>query len=82
MDSQTELNFIKSRIRRLYESGKEVCVNISLPLQKISLKNARVKITGVYSHIFRIEENESGKKHTHTLQYSDVLLGNIEIVES
>jgi len=40
-----------------------------------------VVIKGVYPHIFQIEERSSGSTKCHTLQYTDVLLHHIEIVE-
>ena len=75
------LDIIKSQIKNLYETNPRVHINISISHPRIHLKNDPVKITGVYKNVFRIEENSSGIPKYHTLQYTDVLTKEIEIVE-
>ena len=44
------------------------------------LSNVPVKITGVYRHIFQVEEDSSGQPKRHALQYADVLTHDIELL--
>lgn len=75
------LEIIREKIRHLYETNPEVHLNVVLDNPRTVLKNTPAKIVGVYPYIFRIEENTSGKPRMHTLQYSDVLIKNIVILE-
>lgn len=77
----TALETIKSRIKNLYETNPDIHINISVTHPKISLRNDPVTIKGVYPHVFRIEEVSSGVPKCHTLQYTDVLTKQIEIIE-
>ncbi|MBQ8762779.1 MAG: hypothetical protein IJZ07_01585 [Clostridia bacterium] len=77
----TALETIKSRIKNLYETNSDIHINISVTHPKISLRNDPVTIKGVYPHVFRIEEVSSGVPKCHTLQYTDVLTKQIEIIE-
>lgn len=76
-----ELDFIKLRIKKLYESKPNIHINISIAHPKLNLTNDPVIIKGVYPHVFRIEECSSGVPKCHTLQYTDVLTKQIEIIE-
>ena len=77
----TSLDIIKSKIQRLYKSNPNVHINVAITSPKINLKNEPVVIKGVYPHIFQIEEGSSRSPKCHTLQYTDVLLHHIDIVE-
>lgn len=77
----TSLDVVKSGIQRLYKSNPKIHISVSMSHPKISLKNEPVTITGVYNHIFQIEETTFGSPKRHTLQYADVLTNRIEIAE-
>ncbi len=77
----TTIEFIKSEIRKFYETDTEIHINISITHPKINLRSDPAKITGVYSNLFRIEEYSNGTPVTHTLKYTDVLTNQIEIEE-
>lgn len=77
----TALDIIKNKIKILYETNPNIHINISMTHPKICLRNDPVKITGIYKNVFRIEENSSGSPKCHTLQYTDILTKQIEIVE-
>ena len=77
----TSLDIIKSKIQRLYKTNPNIHINVAITSPKVNLKNEPVVIKGVYPHIFQIEEKSSGSLKTHTLQYTEVLLHHIEIVE-
>lgn len=72
---------IRSRIKRLYETDPHIHVNVKLSHPRINAENRPVEIKGVYPHIFRIEERDSGHLRTHSIQYTDVLIGSISILE-
>lgn len=75
------LDIIRTNIQKLYEIDPHIHINVSLSKPKVLLENQPVVITGVYPHIFQIEERSSGSRKTYTLQYTEVLLKHIEIVE-
>ncbi len=72
---------IKKKIRHLYETDPHIHVNVAMNHPKIHLQNAAVTLKGVYPHIFQIEEYSRGVPECHTLQYADLLSGQIEILE-
>ncbi len=75
------LDLIKSQIKALYETNPNIHINISLSHPRLSFTNDPVVIKGVYPHVFRIEETSSGVPKCHTLQYTDVLTGQVSIEE-
>ncbi len=75
------LELVRAQIRRLYQSNPEIHLDVSLKNPKIILENTTATITGVYSHIFQIEESTSGRPQQHILQYADVLTHSIVIHE-
>lgn len=74
------IDLIKDNIRNLYKTHPKIYINVSMTSPRISLNNEVVVITGVYPHIFQIEESSSGLAKRHTLQYTDILTGQIQIV--
>lgn len=72
---------IKSRIKELYRSSPEIHINVSRINPKVQLDNFPVKITGVYPHIFVIEEYSKGTARRHSVQYNELLTNNFEIIE-
>ena len=78
----TTLEMIKNNIMILYRTHPDVHVNVTLPTsKKVTLFNQPVVIKGVYPHVFQIEERSHGFSMRHTHQYTEVLTGNIEILE-
>lgn len=75
------LEQIRRRISERYRSDPKIRINVSIAQPKLHLSNVPVEITGVYAHIFQIEENSSGQAKRHTLSYTDVLTHNIEILD-
>ena len=75
------LDALKKRIKHLYENNPSIHVNINMSRPKIHLEKAPAKIVGVYKNIFVVSENSKGYEERHTLMYTDVLIGHIEIVE-
>ena len=76
-----ELQPIRQRISERYRSDPNIPINVSLRQPKLRLSNVPVKITGVYRHIFQVEEDSSGQSKRHALQYADVLTHDIELLD-
>ena len=70
------LDIIKMKMKQLYETQPNVHVNMVLDKKKTY--NEPVVITGVYAHIFRIEDKHG---ESHTMRYGDLLTRSIEIAE-
>ena len=80
MNDIYELQQIRQRISERYLSDPNIRINVSLRQPKLRLSNVPVKITGVYRHIFQVEEDSSGQPKRHALQYADVLTHDIELL--
>ena len=72
---------IRQELLDRYRRNPEIRINVSIARPRLRLSNVPVKITGVYAHIFQIEEASSGQVKRHTLQYTDVLTRNIVILD-
>lgn len=77
----TTLDFIKNRVKNLYETNPDIHINLSMSHPRVCVKNDPVKIIGVYKNVFRIEEHSNGSPQIHTFQYTDILTKQIEIAE-
>lgn len=78
----TQLDAIKRKVEYLYSVSPKIHINVNLYHPRLVLKNDAVEIKGVYKNIFTIEEYSAGRPRLHSLQYVDVLTGNIEIIEN
>lgn len=76
-----ELEQIRRRISERYQSDPNSRVNVSLRQPRLHLNDVPVRITGVYRHIFQVEEDSSGQPKRHALQYADVLTHDIELLD-
>ena len=72
---------IKSDIYRLFKTNPHIHVNVIMRHPKVSVQNEPAVIKGVYPNIFQIEEMENGYARCHSVQYNDVLIGRVEILE-
>ena len=77
----SEIQQIRQRISERYRHDPKIRINVSIAKPKLHLNNVPVEITGVYANIFQIEEVTDGQARRHTLQYTDVLTHNIEILD-
>ncbi|MBQ3265049.1 MAG: hypothetical protein IJH07_04660 [Ruminococcus sp.] len=77
----TQLEIIKTRVAYLFSTSPKIHINVRLVHPRLELKNDVVVIKGVYKNIFTIEEYTAGRPRLHSLQYVDILTGNIEIME-
>ena len=76
-----ELEQIRRRISERYRSDPNIRINVSLRQPRLHLCDVPVRITGVYRHIFQVEEDSSGQPKRHALQYADVLTRDIELLD-
>ena len=81
MNDIYELQQIRQRISERYLSDPNIRINVSLRQPRLHLNNVPVKITGVYRHIFQVEEVSPGPPKRHALQYTDVLTHDIELLD-
>ena len=81
MNNIYELQQIRQRISERYLSDPNIRINVSLRQPRLHLNNVPVKITGVYRHIFQVEEVSPGPPKRHALQYTDVLTLDIELLD-
>ena len=81
MNDIYELQQIRQRISERYRSDPNIRINVSLRQPRLHLRDVPVKITGVYRHIFQVEETSSGQPKHHALQYADVLTHDIELLD-
>ena len=81
MNDIYELQQIRQHISERYRSDPNLRINVSLRQPRLQLNNVPVKITGVYRHIFQVEEDSSGQPKRHALQYADVLTHDIELLD-
>ena len=72
---------LKQGILHLYKTNPNIHIDVSISSPKISLKNAKATITGIYPNIFQITENSSGIQKSHTIQYVDIITKNVNILE-
>ncbi len=77
----TSIEIIAAKVKALAETNPTIHMNVILTSPRITLENVQAKIVGVYPHIFQIEETSSGSVKRHTLQYTDILIGNVTIAE-
>ncbi len=75
------LETIREEIKRLYQTDPHDHQGVTQTTPKQRMGNTPATITGMYRHIFQIEEQTSGVPKRHSLQYTDVLTRNIVILE-
>ena len=80
MNDIYELQQIRQRISERYLSDPNIRINVSLRQPRLHLNDVPVRITGVYRHIFQVEDDSSGQPKRHALQYADVLTHDIELL--
>ena len=56
-------------------------MNVNISHDKLHLKKHPVTITAVYPNISRIEDRTGNDIRQHTIQYVELMMGHVEIVE-
>ncbi|MGM9683579.1 MAG: hypothetical protein ACI3XQ_08265 [Eubacteriales bacterium] len=75
------MEMIKEKINSLAQSQEIVHINVSITHPRVRLKNVAVKVVGTYSNVFRIEEIGHIPPKYYSLQYTDVLIGQIKFTD-
>lgn len=75
------LNAIKARVRTLYRTNPNIHMNVTIPGGRIHLKKHPVTITSVYPNIFSVEDRTTDPASTHIVQYVELMMGYVEILE-
>ncbi len=75
----SDLDLVKSKIKKLYEANPLVYVDVTISRQKLDIQKATAKIVGVYPNLFRLEDSITKEKYT--VQYTELLMGHIAIYE-
>lgn len=75
------LDNIKSEIQKIYNTNPLIHINGAVTNPNMVFNNKPVIINAVYPHAFQIEEVGSRPPMIHVIQYADVLLHHIDIVE-
>ncbi len=75
------LELIREKVKRLRDSDPHIHVNVSITRPKVKIDNEPAEILGVYPNVFRLRDMSSKDGKSYTIKYSDILTGQIEIVE-
>lgn len=75
------LNAIKTRVQALYKTNPNIHMNVTIPGGRIHLKKHPVTITSVYPNIFSVEDRTTDPASTHIVQYVELMMGYVEILE-
>lgn len=70
---------IRARIQKRMKTNPKIRFSTNMPQTRLKLEKVDGVIVGAYSHIFQVEEESTGRKLRHTLQYTDVISHHVEI---
>ncbi len=73
--------YLREKLTTLYQTAPEIHIEANLARAHVELRNARVKLVGVYRHIFRVEEEKNGKIERYAFQYGDIPAEIVKIAE-
>ncbi len=69
---------VKEQIRTQYRTNPRIRISVQMPHSRL-VQSAEAVITGVYPHVFCVEEKVGSVKQRHSFQYADVLTRRVEI---
>ncbi|MGN0793753.1 MAG: Veg family protein [Aristaeellaceae bacterium] len=72
------LETVREHIRNLYETSPRIRITVAMPHSKV-VQDSDVTITGVYPHVFCVEECAGGVQHRYAFQYADVITQRVRI---
>ena len=75
------LTEIKIKIQKLYNTNPQIHINVHSNRPKMYYDNEPAIIRGVYQHIFQLEVKEDNQIKSFYMQYEDVLIKRVEIIE-
>jgi len=77
----TQTDYVKSKIEKLYKTNPNIHIQYAAITPRGVTESIPATITGVYKHIFQIEESSSGKARKYTVQFAEVIMRRIVIKE-
>lgn len=81
MSNQADLQQVKNRMERLRKEGTPVRVSVMGLRCKPEIKEEPAVVTGLFPRVFTVEMAGDFLPKTHSLQYIDVLTGQVVIEE-
>ena len=69
---------VREQIRTLYRNNPRIRISAAAAHSKV-VQDSEVTITGVYPHVFCVEELIGGTPQRHTFQYVDLITRRITI---
>lgn len=75
------IDWIRVKIQKLYETDPHIHMNVRLTHPKLHKNAVPVVIKDVYPNLFRIEEDHNGQPRCYSVQYAEVLIGQVDIPE-
>lgn len=75
------LTAIKQGVANLFKMHPHIHINVSRNHPKVHLTNHPVTITGVYPNIFQLEDRSGDRPATYIVQYVELMMGQVEIIE-
>ena len=75
------LDQIKKEMEKLYKKDPSIHITVSIKRPRVHLTDVPATITGVYPHLFRVEDTASGTAEAYMLSYNDIVTGEIRIRE-
>lgn len=75
------LESIQQQIRRLCQTDSQIHLTVKMSRPKLIVNNVPAIIKGVYRNLFCVEESTCGYPRTHSIQYTEVLIGQVVIAE-
>lgn len=71
---------VKARVKNQFETQPRIRISVAIAHSKV-VQDAEVTITGVYPHVFCVEEKSCGVTQRHTFQYADIITRRVEILD-
>ena len=68
----------REQIQHIYADNPHITISVTASHARV-VQDSQVTITGVYQHVFCVEENSCGTPLRHTFQYADLITGRIVI---
>lgn len=72
---------IRERVQARMKTNPKIRFSTCMPQTRLKLDKVEGVIVGAYTHIFQVDEESTGRKLRHTLQYTDLISGHVKIEE-
>lgn len=79
-NARLTVDAVREQISAHFHQDPHVRITVQMPHSRL-VQEVEVVITGVYPHVFCVEEIVGGSVQRHSFQYTDVLTRRVEIIE-